>query len=60
MQPFKKSVMAVVLMSATAGAMAQTIKIGEINSYKAHANFLGPYKKGMELALEEINSSGGL
>ena len=60
MQPFKKSVMAVVLMSATAGAMAQTIKIGEINSYKAHANFLGPYKKGMEPALEEINSSGGL
>ena len=60
MQPFKKSVMALVLMSATAGALAQTIKIGEINSYKAHANFLGPYKKGMELALEEINSSGGL
>jgi branched-chain amino acid transport system substrate-binding protein len=53
------------LITATAGmavtAYAQnTIKIGEINSYKAQPNFLEPYKKGMELALEEINSSGGL
>lgn len=53
------------LVTATAGmavaAYAQnTIKIGEINSYKAQPNFLEPYKKGMELALEEINSSGGL
>lgn len=48
------------LMSVTALLQAQTIKIGEINSYKAHANFLGPYKKGMELALDEINASGGL
>src|SRR5258708_6495749 len=28
------------------GAAAQTIKIGEINSYKAQPAFLGPYKKG--------------
>jgi branched-chain amino acid transport system substrate-binding protein len=53
------------LVTATAGmavsAYAQnTIKIGEINSYKSQSNFLEPYKKGMELALEEINSSGGL
>ena len=37
-----------------------TIKIGEINSYKAQPAFLEPYKKGMELAIEEINSSGGV
>ena len=37
-----------------------TIKIGEINSYKAQPAFLEPYKKGMELALEEINAKGGV
>ena len=36
------------------------IKIGEINSYKAQPAFLEPYKKGMELAVDEINASGGL
>jgi branched-chain amino acid transport system substrate-binding protein len=39
---------------------AQTIKIGELNSYKVFPAFLEPYKKGMELALEEINASGGV
>jgi branched-chain amino acid transport system substrate-binding protein len=37
-----------------------TIKIGEINSYKAQPAFLEPYKKGWELALEEVNKSGGI
>ncbi|MBS0343390.1 MAG: ABC transporter substrate-binding protein [Proteobacteria bacterium] len=36
------------------------IKIGEINSYKAQPAFLEPYKKGMELAVEEINKAGGV
>ena len=58
------------LMRATAAAaLALTlapvhaqdvIKIGEINSYKAQPAFLEPYKKGMELAVDEINASGGL
>lgn len=39
---------------------AQTIKVGELNSYKVFPAFLEPYKKGMELALEEINASGGV
>src|SRR5438045_1577018 len=44
-----------------APAMAQgTIKIGELNSYKSQPAFLDPYKKGWELAIEEINASGGL
>ena len=42
-------------------AFAQNvIKIGEINSYKAQPAFLEPYKKGMELAVEEINAKGGV
>jgi branched-chain amino acid transport system substrate-binding protein len=42
-------------------ALAQgTIKIGEVNSYKAQPAFLEPYKKGMELAVEEINAAGGV
>jgi branched-chain amino acid transport system substrate-binding protein len=41
--------------------MAQgVIKIGEINSYKAQPAFLEPYKKGMELAMDEINAKGGV
>ena len=35
-------------------------KIGEINSYKAYPAFLEPYKKGMELALDEVNAAGGI
>lgn len=47
---------------ATTGAQAQggPIKIGEVNSYKVQPAFLEPYKKGMELAVEEINAAGGL
>src|SRR6186713_796222 len=42
-------------------AMAQgTIKIGEMNSYKSQPAFLDPYKKGWELAVEEINAKGGV
>jgi len=45
----------------SAPAFAQdTIKIGELNSYKAQPAFLEPYKRGMELALEEINGKGGV
>lgn len=36
------------------------IRIGELNSYKSQPAFLEPYRKGWELALEEINASGGL
>ena len=49
------------LVLAAAGLQAQgTIKIGEVNSYKAQPAFLEPYKKGMELAVEEINAAGGV
>ncbi|HYX67116.1 MAG TPA: ABC transporter substrate-binding protein, partial [Burkholderiales bacterium] len=39
--------------------MAQAVKIGELNSYKVFPAFLDPYRKGMELAVEEINAGGG-
>lgn len=52
-------------LAAVAGSVgmaqaAETIKIGEINSYKAQAAFLEPYKKGMEMAMEQVNASGGV
>ena len=41
-------------------AAAQPIKLGELNSYKTFPAFLEPYRKGMELAVEEVNRAGGL
>src|SRR5262249_11800361 len=41
-------------------AAAQPIRLGELNSYKTFPAFLEPYKRGMELAVEEINRTGGL
>ena len=46
-------------LSAGAQAQQAPIKIGEVNSHKAMAAFLDPYKKGIELALEQINAAGG-
>jgi branched-chain amino acid transport system substrate-binding protein len=43
-----------------AAAAAQPIKLGELNSYKTFPAFLEPYKKGMELAVAEINAAGGV
>ena len=37
-----------------------TIKIGELNSYKNFAAFLEPYKKGWEMAVDEVNAQGGV
>jgi len=51
----------VTLATALVPVHAQgVIKIGEINSYKAQPAFLEPYKKGMELAVDEINAKGGI
>jgi branched-chain amino acid transport system substrate-binding protein len=41
-------------------AQASPVKIGELNSYKTFPAFLEPYKKGWQLALEEINAAGGV
>jgi branched-chain amino acid transport system substrate-binding protein len=45
---------------AAGHAWGQTVRIGELNSYKVFPAFLEPYKKGMELALEEVNAAGGV
>jgi branched-chain amino acid transport system substrate-binding protein len=60
-QTFMHALLAAAAAGTTASAFAEnTIKIGELNSYKSQANFLEPYKKGMDLALEQINAGGGL
>ncbi|HEY9344391.1 MAG TPA: ABC transporter substrate-binding protein [Inquilinus sp.] len=41
-------------------AGAQEIKIGEINSYSGLPAFTEPYRKGWQLAIEEINAAGGV
>jgi len=52
--------LALAVSFATPAMAQQTIKIGELNSYKAVPAFLDPYKKGMDLAIEEINAKGGV
>ena len=52
--------LALAVSFATPAMAQQTIKIGELNSYKAVPAFLDPYKKGMDLAVEEINAKGGV
>ncbi len=56
-----KWIVAATLSLAAWGAIAQnTIKIGELNSYKTQPAFLEPYKKGMDLAVEQVNAAGGV
>ncbi|WP_295854204.1 ABC transporter substrate-binding protein [uncultured Xylophilus sp.] len=58
---FGTALVAAAGLALSAAAQAQgTIKIGEINSYKAQPAFLEPYKKGMELAVDEVNAAGGV
>jgi branched-chain amino acid transport system substrate-binding protein len=45
---------------ATPGFAQGTIKIGELNSYKSQPAFLEPYKRGWEMAIEEVNAKGGV
>jgi len=55
-------VAACLLVGGVAATHAQQapIRIGEINSYKAQPAFLEPYRKGMELAVDEVNAAGGV
>ena len=58
---FIATAVATLAASALSPVQAQgVVKIGEVNSYKVQPAFLEPYKKGMELAVEEINAAGGL
>jgi len=50
-----------VVVAAAATAQAQdAIKIGDINSYKAMAANMAPYRKGIDLAVEQVNAAGGV
>lgn len=59
---FKHAAAAIAILGAASSLAfgAEPIRIGEINSYKAQAAFLEPYRRGMEMALEQINAGGGL
>jgi branched-chain amino acid transport system substrate-binding protein len=60
MRRTRLAVSLVVALGAPPAFAADPIRIGEINSYTALAAFTLPYKKGIELALEEINRAGGV
>ena len=50
----------IALLWLGSAAAQPPVRIGELNSYKAFPAFLEPYKKGWQLALEEINAAGGI
>ena len=61
LNPLRRALALAVMTGLAWSAQAQnTFKIGEINSYKAQPAFLEPYKKGMELAIDEVNAAGGV
>jgi len=41
-------------------AAGKPYRIGELNSYNRMPAFLEPYRKAMDLAIEEINAAGGI
>src|ERR1700743_1258636 len=53
--------LAIALAGMANPALAQSeIKIGEINSYSLLPAFTEPYRKGWQLAVDEINAAGGI
>jgi branched-chain amino acid transport system substrate-binding protein len=48
------------LMAVAGPAGAQTIKVGEINSYSAQPPFTLPYRNGWQLYVDELNAAGGV
>ena len=53
--------LAIVVAGMAGNALAQSeIKIGEINSYSLLPAFTEPYRKGWQLAFEEVNAAGGI
>jgi branched-chain amino acid transport system substrate-binding protein len=61
----KASLVVLALLAAAGGsgpgfAQSGEIKIGEINSYSALPSFTEPYRKGWQLAVEDVNAHGGI
>jgi branched-chain amino acid transport system substrate-binding protein len=48
------------MVAGTAARAQNEIKIGEINSYSGLPAFTEPYRKGWQLAIDEINAAGGV
>ena len=57
---FFRTALGVAVVIFSLAAAGQPIKLGELNSYKVFPAFLDPYKKGMDLALDEVNAAGGV
>ncbi len=57
---FAAALAAVVAGVVSPWVLSQPIRLGELNSYKQFPAFLEPYRKGMELARDEINAAGGV
>ena len=55
MQARSAALMLFATLLAGSTAREGAIKIGDINSYKAMAANMGPYRKGVDLAVEQIN-----
>jgi len=53
-------ILGLTLLAAPIAAQAGEVKIGEINSYSGLPAFTEPYRKGWQLAVEEINAHGGI
>jgi branched-chain amino acid transport system substrate-binding protein len=49
-----------IIGTSSAVFAADTIKIGEVQTYSKLASFTHPYRNGWQLALEEINNAGGV
>ena len=57
----RKFAVPLVLSAVAVAAQAQgTIKIGEISSYKVSPAYLDHYKRGWQMAQDEINAAGGV
>ncbi len=54
------AVLAAALAISGAAWAQETIRIGDINSYKSLPAHTIPYKQGAELAIEQINAKGGV
>ena len=66
MKSFKVMMAVLVVVSTILSAFttmtlaADTIKVGEIQTYSRLTSFTFPYRNGWQLALEEINAAGGV
>jgi branched-chain amino acid transport system substrate-binding protein len=60
MNPLRLLLCTLALASTLAHAQSQALRIGELNSYKTFPAFLEPYRKGWQLAVEQVNAAGGV